>query len=333
MGVIMSLDKKLLAQAKSELVSKRKLHEEQYELRLENIYQNAPKVREIELQIRETMSELFSVAMSADADSRIAEFQAKNLSLQNDLRTALLDAGYDENALYSEYMCDKCRDTGYFGTRICDCLLQIYKKKLNQSLSNLLRLGDEDFARFDLSYYDGFTASGGGVSPRSAMEVILGICKDYAYGFGKNSLNLFFVGSTGLGKTFLSACIARVVADSGFSVVYDTAGVIFDKFGDAKFLRAPDPEDARSEIRRFLECDLLILDDLGTEMTTAFTVSALYEIINTRLVTGRKTIVSSNLTLNEMRRRYSEQIASRLEGEYQVLIFRGEDIRLKKNMV
>ena len=144
-------------------------------------------------------------------------------------------------------------------------------------------------------------------------------------------MNLFFNGSPGLGKTFLSACIARVVADNGHSVVYDMASSIFAKFEDAKFLRTEEPEDIRAEVKRCLECDLLILDDLGTEMTTSFTVSALYELINTRLVTGRKTIVSSNLTIHELRRRYSEQIMSRLEGEYQVLTFRGDDIRRKRN--
>jgi DNA replication protein DnaC len=144
-------------------------------------------------------------------------------------------------------------------------------------------------------------------------------------------MNLFFNGAPGLGKTFLSACIAHVVADSGRSVVYDTASSIFSKFEDFKFSRTNDKEEARSEMNRYLECELLIFDDLGTEMSTEFTTSVLYEIVNTRLATGRKTIISSNLTLDEMRRRYSEQIMSRLEGEYQVLTFRGEDIRRKRN--
>jgi len=123
-----------------------------------------------------------------------------------------------------------------------------------------------------------------------------------------------------------------VVSENGFSVVYDTAGSVFSKFENAKFLRDEDREYAQAEVRRCLECDLLILDDLGTEMTTAFTISALYELINTRLVTGRKTIVSSNLTPDELRRRYSEQIMSRLEGEYQVLTFRGEDVRKRRDI-
>ena len=146
-------------------------------------------------------------------------------------------------------------------------------------------------------------------------------------------MNLFFNGAPGLGKTFLSACIARVVADNGFSVVYDMAASIFAKFEDAKFQRTDDFEGTRNDIKRYMECDLLIIDDLGTEMTTAFTVSALYEVINTRIVSGRKTLVSSNLTMDELRRRYSEHIMSRLEGEYQVLTFYGDDIRKKRNVL
>ena len=163
------------------------------------------------------------------------------------------------------------------------------------------------------------------------------MCVEYARKFGANSMNLFFVGEPGLGKTFLSACIARVVAESGNSVVYDMASSVFAKFEDAKFARNDDTAEARAEVRaeikRYLECDLLILDDLGTEMTTAFTVSALYELINTRLVAGKKTIISSNLPLQELQRRYSKQIMSRLEGDYEVLTSAGDDIRKKRKTV
>jgi DNA replication protein DnaC len=232
------------------------------------------------------------------------------------------------------YMCPKCRDAGYVGADICGCLMELYKSEQRKSLSNLLKLGDETFHSFDLSYYDDVSRDpDAAVSPRRCMEIIYETCVEYARRFGKNSVNLFFNGPPGLGKTFLSACIARVVADGGYSVVYDTAGSVFAKFEEVRFSRGGDTEDVRREISRYLECDLFILDDLGTEMTTAFTVSALYEVVNTRLIEGRKTIVSSNLTVRELGVRYSEQIASRLGGEYQVLTFRGDDVRRKKNAV
>ena len=149
-----------------------------------------------------------------------------------------------------------------------------------------------------------------------------------AHQFGKRPGNLLLFGAPGLGKTFLSAAIAREVSSNGWSVVYDTAGRIFQRFEAQKFTRE---EDAGDDVDRVLNCDLLILDDLGTEMTTAFVQSALYQIVNTRLMEKKSTILNTNLMPGEIARRYSPQLASRIEGEYQLLPFFGEDIRkLKK---
>ena len=230
-------------------------------------------------------------------------------------------------------MCRNCRDTGFKGAEICTCLSELYKNAQRDSLSSLLRLGNETFDSFNLSYYDDAPTSGQEIPPRRSMEIIYETCVEYARKFGSKSVNLFFNGAPGLGKTFLSACIARVVAENGHSVVYDTATSVFSKFEDAKFMRTNNLEEARNEVNRLTQCDLLILDDLGTEMTTTFTISALYELVNTRLLTNRKTIISSNLAIYELRHRYSEQIMSRLEGEYQVLTFRGNDIRKIRNVV
>jgi DNA replication protein DnaC len=143
--------------------------------------------------------------------------------------------------------------------------------------------------------------------------------------------NLFLTGNPGLGKTFLSACMARVVSERGYSVVYDTAANIFSRFETRKFARdAEEIRQAEADARRYLTCDLLILDDLGSEFTTPFIQAALYEVINTRLVEGKHTVISSNLDMNAIRQRYTPQVASRLEGEYQILPFVGQDIRLLK---
>ena len=152
-------------------------------------------------------------------------------------------------------------------------------------------------------------------------------CRRYASGFTTNSGNLLFVGGTGLGKTFLSACIARAVADRGYSVVYETAGHLFSKMEQAKFGGS---EDARKEIQKYNECDLLILDDLGTEMTTSFVQSALYQLVNGRMIAGRSTIISTNLAPEELGQRYGAAILSRIEGGYEILPFFGEDIRRKR---
>ena len=164
------------------------------------------------------------------------------------------------------------------------------------------------------------------------MSYALEICREYSSKFGPTSGNLLFSGNTGLGKTFLSASIAKVVSEKGFSVVYDTAVSVMEAFELQKFDRSGDGSaEIASRVRRYMDCDLLILDDLGTEMTTNFTQSALYTLVNGRLLRDKKTIITTNLGEAEMRKRYTPQIVSRLEGEYLPLGFAGKDIRAIKH--
>ncbi len=160
------------------------------------------------------------------------------------------------------------------------------------------------------------------------MERVYDTCRDYAYEFSARSGNLLLSGDPGLGKTFLSACIARVVSETGHSVVYDTAAHVFERFEAQKFSRGED--GAEEDVERFLRCDLLIIDDLGTELTTEFVRSAFYQIVNTRLMTNKKTIISTNLSPLELSRRYGANILSRIEGAYRILPFFGDDIRKMK---
>jgi len=330
---IIAIDGKILARAKTALEEKRRQRDEDFEGRIRSVYARAPSVRELDMELRRTMSELVGVALGSDSARRIEDIRHRNIELQEERRSEIIGAGFPEDYCDEKPMCPKCNDTGYASTKMCDCLTRLYKEEQKASLSNLFKLGNERFENFDLSYYDDTPSGDTYLSPRHSMEVVYETCVEYARKFGEKSMNLFLNGAPGLGKTFLSACIARVVADNGYSVVYDMAASIFAKFEDAKFMRTDNIDKIRDETKRYLGCDLLIIDDLGTEMATVFTISTLYEIINTRLMTGRKTVVNSNLTLNELSRRYSGQIMSRLEGEYQVLTFYGDDIRKKKNML
>jgi len=326
----MAIDGKLLRGARNALENKRKEQTEQRDRRAYEVYKKSPRIKEIDTSLRATMAELIGIALGGEATAELSDIKARNIRLQNERKSELGKAGFSEDYLDEKFYCNECKDTGYINAKMCRCLSELYKEEQKASLSNLFKLGSETFDSFDLSYYDDTPSFDTGISPRSSMKLVYDTCLEYARKFGSKSMNLFFCGAPGLGKTFLSASIARIVADNGFSVVYDIAGAMFSKFEDAKFSKTDSLEETRDEIKRYLECDLLIIDDLGTEMTTVFTVSVLYDIINTRLVSNKKTIVSSNLTIDELTCRYSQQIMSRLEGEYQVLMFYGDDIRKKR---
>jgi DNA replication protein DnaC len=325
------MDGRLLARAKAALSNRRDRAEGELTRRRRTAFAKNPRLRELDGEIRATMLELVAFALRAEnIPGGVDELRRRNISLLSELYRELISSGFPGGYLDETPVCEACSDRGYVDGEMCSCLMELYKEEQRKSLSSLLKLGDETFDNFDLSFYDDAPNSRTGVSPRRNMEIVYETCVQYAVRFGARSFNLFLCGAPGLGKTFLSACIARVVSDSGFSVVYDTVTSILSKFETEKFSRGEPSDDAKDETRRYRECDLLIVDDLGTEMSTSFTISALYELINTRLITGKKTIISSNLTLDELRGRYTPQIMSRIEGEYQVLMFFGADIRILK---
>ena len=242
-----------------------------------------------------------------------------------------MEHGYAYDALEDKPRCALCGDTGFTEAGPCRCLMAYYAREQNQELSKLLDLGNQSFDTFDFKWYDERYWPQEGTSPRENMEIIYELCANYAHNFSSRSPNLLMTGAPGLGKTFLSACIAREVSNAGFSVVYDTATHVFAQFESGKFGREnPFDEDAHTDINRYLHCDLLIMDDLGTEMATAFVTSTLYQILNQRLVAGRQTILNTNLSLEDLGKRYGAATLSRIEGEYQILTFFGEDIRRQK---
>lgn len=325
----MSLDGKLLARARERLEKRRRANEAEAERRRGDIYSKNPVIREIDRQLRETMVSAVGAALSGgDALEALAAVKEKNIGLQEQRAYELTRMGLPVDYLDDRYMCPDCHDTGSQGTRICHCLMDLYRQEQAKDLSELLKLGDETFDSFDLDYYPDAVDPATGMSPRQVMETAYETCLLYANRFSPDkSLNLFFSGAPGLGKTFLSACIAREVAKKGYSVVYETAVAALSKYEAERFGRG-DAEELREEINRLESCDLLILDDLGTEYPTAPTVSALYTLINSRLAGGRKTVISSNLSFSELEARYTPAIMSRLTGEFHLVKFEGTDIRL-----
>ena len=332
----MPYDANVLRRASQRLEAERRERREAAEARRREAYARQPRLEQLDRQLRQTMAQLGAAALRRGEDpvQAVRRVREHNLALQEERAGLLAGMGLPADALDDKPACPLCGDTGWRGTQMCRCLQRLCAQEQIAELSKLLDLGEQSFETFQVDYYSDAYWPDKGTSPRERMEMIKDICYNYAVKFERFfTKNLFLSGPPGLGKTFLSACIARTVAEEGYSVVYDTAANIFAQFEARKFQRdSADGQEARDETRRYLNCDLLILDDLGSELTTQFTQSALYELINTRLVAGRHTVISSNLSMEETARRYSPQIASRLEGEYHVLHFFGEDIRLlKKN--
>lgn len=326
----MSWDGKVMRRALQRFQEDRRQREERLEERREKIFTRQPRLREIDGELRATMSRIIAAALRRGTDPRPAVelLKAENLSLQKEKRQLLEQMGLPEDCLEEKPVCPLCGDTGYRNGAVCRCLRQYYAREQQKELSRMLDLRGQSFETFSLDWYSEECDPALGISARENMDWVYRTCRRYAGQFGPDSGSLLLTGDPGLGKTFLSAAIAREVSGEGWSVVYDTAGHIFESFENRKFGRE---EGEDSDVERILRCDLLILDDLGTEMTTAFVQSALYQIVNGRLLERRATILSTNLRLEELGRRYSPQIASRLEGEYQILPFFGEDIRrLKK---
>ena len=324
----MAYDGKVMRRALQRFEEDRRRRQEQDRERRERIFRRQPRLREIDAQLRDTMRRIIAGALRRGTDPRAAiqVLRDENLSLQAEKRALLRAMGLPEDALDETPACPLCSDTGYRDGQVCRCLRAYYAREQQRELSRMLDLGSQSFDTFSLDWYPETYDPDCGMTVRQHMETVYDLCADYAHHFGKKPANLLLFGAPGLGKTHLSAAIAREVSAAGWSVVYDTAGHVFAQMEDRKFRR----DEGEDETERIFRCDLLILDDLGSEMTTAFVQSALYEVLNTRLLERRSTILSTNLTPGELARRYSPQIASRIEGEYQILPFAGEDIRALK---
>ena len=328
----MAIDGKVLSRALDRLeADKRRREAEVRELRL-RLYAQDPELEALDGRLRSTAAEAVKLALDTGGDPvrAMESLQERNLRLQQQRRERLAALGQKEDCIDDVPACGICSDRGFVGTEPCSCLLRYYREEQRKELSKLLDLQGENFSAFRLRYYDDKRDPATGISPRQHMEMVLLTCQRFAETFSGSGMNLFLSGPPGLGKTFLSACIAGTVAQRGWSVVYDTAVTLCARFEDAKFGRRGDPEEAEADVRRYLDCDLLILDDLGTEMSTAFTVSVIYEVINSRLRSRKSTVISSNLSLEDIDAKYSPQIASRLKGEYENLKFYGRDIRRQK---
>jgi DNA replication protein DnaC len=254
---------------------------------------------------------------------KVAQLKEESLKLQNEKRRLLKENGFDEDALAIKYTCSVCNDSGFVNERMCNCHRELLKEIERDNLRRFAPVDDCTFNSFNTEYYPA-QAMENGVSPREKAQKIFESCRTYAQGFNSHAASILFMGGTGLGKTHLSLAIANVVINKGYSVVYGTAQNILSDLQNESFGRYENLDYTEREV---LAADLLIIDDLGTEFKNQFSVACLYNIINTRILKKKPTIISTNFSYDDLERDYNQRITSRIAGVYITLVLEGNDIR------
>ncbi len=290
----------------------------QYNMLLNSAYATNPRLEKIDREHAEVGARLVNAALSGKEALDGLKKHSYALTLEKKL---LLDkAGVKEPTPD----CTLCGDTGYVGGKICDCVKRKAAEIMLSELSEEMPLKSSRFDNFNLKYYKDEDGKSG--NPRRRMTAILKVCTEYVIGFDpKKSKNLLFMGSAGLGKTHLTLAVVSGLIEKGFVPVYGSAENLFAKIEKEKFAG-----ENRGAYESMTACDLLVIDDLGAEMATSFTKSALYNLVNTRLLSGRPTIINTNLTMKEIETRYTARISSRLIGSFEAYKFIGDDIRQQK---
>lgn len=293
--------------------------------RIDEISNEIPELKTIQTKLAQVglnISKAFLTSKNPQAE--IDKLRIESLTLQDRKKKILKENGYSEDALSIKYTCPACEDTGFIGGRRCKCYINLLKEIERAKIEKIAPIDECTFESFDTNYYP---EEMDGVCPKKKAEIIKENCKRYATSFTKSSKSLLFMGNTGLGKTHLSLAIANVVINRGYSVIYGTAQNILRDLQNENFGRTDNLRYFENEI---LSTDLLILDDLGTEFKNQFTVSCLYNIINSRLCAKLPTIISTNYTFEELEEKYDQRITSRITGQYSTLILVGNDIRYIK---
>ena len=311
--------------------NKRDNDEYMLEKRKSDIYAAIPRIKEIDNEIS-LLGLRLTKAVLKDTKAReeiVYKCKKEMASLVSEKKNILIENGIPENYLEIKYDCEKCKDTGFLpGGKKCSCLKQ---EIINEAyrMSNLSRVLDrENLSNFDISVFSNEVDEEKGISPRENMMRILSICDIFIKEFAEdNGYNLLFYGTTGLGKTYMCNCIAKALLDQGYVVIYQTAFRILDILENYKFRKDDDSRINDENYQNLFECDLLIIDDLGTEFNNSFTSGEVFNIVNTRLITGKKTIISTNLSPMRLAESYSQRTFSRIIGNFRILEFIGKDLR------
>ncbi|MFA9379626.1 MAG: ATP-binding protein [Acetanaerobacterium sp.] len=322
----MGYSNEIYAAAKAVMTERRQAARFIAKQRRAQLYADIPELETIERELILTGVAVSKAMLAPDADtgSLLESLKAKTDALEHARSEILCSCSVAEDYLAIPYHCTLCGDSGYTGGVMCACLKQELKREAFRRLNEQSPLTLSSLDQFRLDYYPESPDPASNVVPRVKMTEIFNYCTKYANTFTPGSQSILMMGPTGLGKTHLSLAIASRVIEKGYGVVYGSAQNLLHAIEQAHFSRSSTQYDALDST---LECDLLIIDDLGAEFVTSFSVSAVYNIVNTRLLTKRPTIISTNMSIAEISKAYSEKVLSRLHGSYSFLRFFGGDIR------
>jgi len=297
--------------------------------RTDEVYAAIPALSQLDEEVSKVSISSITAIFEGQDIAEAAAASRRKLAELREKRAAMLEAaGFPADYLEPPYDCPDCKDTGFIDGKRCHCFKQaainiVYKQSNISSI-----LSKENFDRFNLNVYDdNYFEGNSDVSARATAQIALERAQNFVQNFKTNGGNLLLLGQTGCGKTFLSNCIAKALLDEGVSVVYFTAFELFRVFEEQTFKKNSSAEDLNEHI---FDCDLLIIDDLGTEFQNSFTTARLFQCLNERLLQNKSTIISTNLSLEDMRDTYSERITSRVFSYYEPIKLIGEDIRIKK---
>ncbi len=315
----------LLRHYQATQLKNRRLQEE----RSKNAYLKFPELKGIDDAIAETSVAQAKKLLDGDTHA-ITELKAKLSDLRARKESILVSAGLPKNYFDPIYTCPDCQDTGFIDGKRCHCFLQA-SIDLVYTQSNLKKvLAKENFQTFSFDYYSDIEVNPTtGLSSLATAKQAVALCKHFIDTFDQEFSNLLFYGDTGIGKTFLSNCVAKELLDSGHSVIYFTAFQLFDILSKNVFEKDADAIAANQNI---FDCDLLIIDDLGTELANSFTTSQLFLCLNERILRQKSTLISTNLNMNQIADIYSERVLSRISSSYKIIKLFGDDIRMKKRL-
>jgi len=288
------------------------------ERRRDYIYEQFPKYRELEDKTASLSVEHGKKLLSGD-ETALDSLRESLAALKDQKKQILLDAGLPADYLEPVFSCPDCRDTGYIDREKCHCLRQAEISLLYEQSGLQEMLANNNFSLLSYEYHSG--------EDLSHFEKAVENCKNFIKNFDSDYHNLFFYGTVGTGKSFLSGCVAKELMDQGHSVIYFGATGLFDLLSSTSF-DTKNREERQNTYADLYQCDLLIIDDLGTELTNQFTASQLFSLLNERNIGRKATIISTNLSLRELQDRYSDRIFSRITSNFEVCKLTGADIRM-----